>query len=130
MADTPLAEWVRVTRAAHRIEECFHRAKSEAGLADYEVRAWEGWHHHPTLALLAAWFLTLETIREKKAVPAITVPQVRHIIASLPRKHLNVDSPEQIARHATRRLTRNEEARLYHNKQRNCLAPKRIHQRR
>jgi SRSO17 transposase len=68
--NTPLAELVRVTRAAHRIEECFRRGKSEAGLADYEVRTWEGWYHHQTLALLATWFLTLETRRGKKSGPS------------------------------------------------------------
>lgn len=64
--DTPLAEFARVAKAAHRIEECFHRAKSEAGLADYEVRTWRGWHHHQTLSLLATWFLTQETRQGKK----------------------------------------------------------------
>jgi len=64
--DTPLAEFVRVSKAAHRIEECFERAKGEAGLADYEVRTWRGWHHHQTLSLLATWFLTQETRRGKK----------------------------------------------------------------
>jgi SRSO17 transposase len=60
-----LKELARVSRAAHRVEECFRRAKSEAGLADYQVRNWCGWHHHMTLALLAAWFLTQETRRGK-----------------------------------------------------------------
>jgi SRSO17 transposase len=64
--DTPLAEFARVAKAAHRIEECFRRAKSEAGLADYEVRTWRGWHHHQTLSLLATWFLTQETRQGKK----------------------------------------------------------------
>ena len=64
--DTPLAEFARVSKAAHRIEECFGRAKGEAGLADYEVRTWRGWHHHQMLSLIANWFLTQETRREKK----------------------------------------------------------------
>ena len=63
---TPLLEFGRVFKAQHRIEECLKRAKSEAGLADYQVRTWEGWHHHQTLALLATWFLTQETQRGKK----------------------------------------------------------------
>lgn len=62
---TPLQEFARVFKAEHRIEECLQRAKSEAGLADYQVRTWEGWHHHQTLALLATWFLTQETRRGK-----------------------------------------------------------------
>jgi SRSO17 transposase len=64
---TPLAEFARVFKAQHRIEECLKRAKGEAGLADYQVRTWEGWHHHQTLSLLATWFLTQETRRGKNA---------------------------------------------------------------
>jgi SRSO17 transposase len=62
---TPLAEYARVLKAEHRIEDCLKRAKGEAGLADYQVRTWEGWHHHQALALLATWFLTQETRRGK-----------------------------------------------------------------
>jgi SRSO17 transposase len=36
--ETPLWELARVAKAAHRIEECMQRSKSEAGLADYEGR--------------------------------------------------------------------------------------------
>jgi len=63
---TPLMDLARVAKAAHRIEECLQRSKSEAGLADYEVRYWRGWHHHQTLSLIAIWFLGLETDRGKK----------------------------------------------------------------
>lgn len=64
--ETLLTEFTRVSKAAHRIEECFERAKGETGLADYEVRTWRGWHHHQTLSLVANWFLTQETQRGKK----------------------------------------------------------------
>ena len=63
---TPLWEVARVAKAEHRIEECLQRGKSEAGLADYEVRNWTGWQHHQTLSLLATWFLVRETERGKK----------------------------------------------------------------
>jgi SRSO17 transposase len=63
---TQLAEFCRVAKAEHRIEECIQRAKGEAGLADYEVRNWIGWHHHQTLSLLASWFLNVETRRAEK----------------------------------------------------------------
>jgi SRSO17 transposase len=61
----PLAEFARVYKAEHRVEESLKRAKSEAGLGDYQVRTWEGWHHHQTLSLLATWFLTEEARRGK-----------------------------------------------------------------
>jgi len=62
---TEVSEFARVFKAQHRIEECLKRAKGEAGLGDYQVRTWPGWHHHQTLALLATWFLTQETRRGK-----------------------------------------------------------------
>lgn len=64
--DTPLEEFARVSKAAHRIEECIKRCKRETGLADYEVRNWKGWHHHQILSLLACWFLITESRRGKK----------------------------------------------------------------
>lgn len=70
---TPLAEFARAFKAEHRVEECLKRAKGEAGLADYQVRTWAGWHHHQTLSLIAAWFLTQETRRGKKADPGADV---------------------------------------------------------
>jgi SRSO17 transposase len=65
-AETGIAEFARVAKAEHRIEECIQRGKSEAGLADYEVRNWKGWHHHQLLSLVAVWFLIMEARRGKK----------------------------------------------------------------
>ena len=65
-AETSLAEFARVANAEHRIEECIKRAKSEAGMAQYQVRNWRGWHHHITLSLIGTWFLLCEALRGKK----------------------------------------------------------------
>ena len=64
--DTPPAELARVAKAAHRVEECFRRSKSEAGLSEYQVRNWRGWHHHMALSMIAVWFLVVEARRGKK----------------------------------------------------------------
>lgn len=64
--EKPLSEFCRAAKAEHRIEECLQRAKSQTGLADYEVRNWLGWQHHQTLSLLACWFLNVETRRAEK----------------------------------------------------------------
>ena len=69
LPETALTEFARVAKAEHRIEECLGRAKSDAGLAQYQVRNWIGWHHHQTLSLLAVWFLTQEDRRGKKIHP-------------------------------------------------------------
>ncbi len=86
--ETPLAEFARVAKAEHRIEECIQRAKSEAGLADYEVRNWKGWHHHQTLSLIATWFLVTEARRGKKM-------DTRHHGSANPAGH-RVDPPSDI----------------------------------
>ena len=78
-AEVTLMEWARVAKAEHRIEECLQRAKSEAGLGDYQARNWVGWHHHLTLSLVAAWFLVGETRRGKNPhtrADGATTPQL------------------------------------------------------
>jgi SRSO17 transposase len=72
--DTSPEEFARVFKARNRVEECLKRAKGEAGLADYQVRTWAGWHHHQALSLVAAWFLTEEARRGKKADPGADGP--------------------------------------------------------
>jgi SRSO17 transposase len=54
---TPLAELVRVAGSRWAIEVGFEQAKGEVGLDDYEVRSWDAWHRHITLALLAHAYL-------------------------------------------------------------------------
>jgi len=72
-AEAALKELARVSKAAHRIEECLKTAKGEAGLADYQVRNWIAWHHHQTLSMLAAWFLNQEARRGKNPDPGADV---------------------------------------------------------
>jgi SRSO17 transposase len=83
--EEPLTELARVSKAAHRVEECFRRGKSEAGLADYQVRNWRGWHHHQTLSLLAAWFLNQETRRGKNRNPGVDGAAVAAVAGGLDR---------------------------------------------
>ena len=51
--DTTLEELVRVAGTRWTIAECFEEAKGEVGLDQYEVRKWDGWYRHITLAMLA-----------------------------------------------------------------------------
>src|SRR3712207_5437002 len=56
---TALARLVRVAGARWAVEGCFEATKGEAGLDEYEVRSWAGWHRHVTLALLAHAYLAV-----------------------------------------------------------------------
>ena len=83
----PLVELVRAQRQRHRIEEFFGAGKGEAGLGDYEVRSWVGWHHHMTLAMVALWFLSMERRRvggENPGRDGVAVATGIHKVAPLP----------------------------------------------
>jgi SRSO17 transposase len=56
---TPLAEIVHAAGSRWRIEEAIAEAKGEVGLDHYEVRSWQGWYRHLTLALLAHAYLVV-----------------------------------------------------------------------
>jgi hypothetical protein len=127
--ETPLRKVVRVAKAEHRLEECRQRSKSEAGLADDEVRHGTGWQPHQTLSFLATWFLVRETQRGKKWTPAITLPQMRQGIAVLVREALQCGTRSQMVAERQQRLRCNELARFSHWEQRNQLASLNIHKR-
>jgi DDE superfamily endonuclease len=65
-AEVPLSELVEARKHRFWVEHLFEQAKGDAGLDQYEVRSWVGWHHHMTLSLLATWFLALECRRTAK----------------------------------------------------------------
>lgn len=82
-ADTPLIEFVRVSGMRWPIETIFEEAKGEVGLDHYEMRSWLGWHHHMLLVSLAHSFLVRLRIRFQDQAPALTVYQVRLLLASV-----------------------------------------------
>jgi len=56
---TPLIGLVRVAGARWAVEEGFEQGKGEVGLDHYEVRRWDAWYRHVTLAMLAHAFLAV-----------------------------------------------------------------------
>lgn len=55
--DTAVATLVHVAGSRWTIETDIEEAKGEVGLDHYEVRSWDGWYRHISLALLAHAFL-------------------------------------------------------------------------
>ena len=66
-ADTTLGELVRVAGTRWAIAECFEEAKGQVGLDQYEVRRWDGWYRHITLAMLA--HACLAVVRRQASMP-------------------------------------------------------------
>ena len=59
LGETTPEELVKVAGIRWTIEECFEEAKGLVGLDQYEVRRWEGWCRHVTLAMLAHAYLAV-----------------------------------------------------------------------
>ena len=62
-------ELVNVAGARWPIEEVFGASKNEVGLDQYQVRKYEAWHRHITLAMLAHSFLAVTASKAKKRGP-------------------------------------------------------------
>jgi SRSO17 transposase len=81
---------VRAAGSRWQVEEAIELAKGQVGLDEYEVRHWQGWYRHITLALFALAFLTAVPrgrankgahIQEWEAAQLLplTVPEVRRL---------------------------------------------------
>jgi hypothetical protein len=119
----PLPELARVIKASTCIEASFRRGKGEVGREEYQVRTWQGWHHHMALSLIAVWFLIGETHRGQQATPAVTLPQVRYGLSVLLLEVFCTPGVDSICRQVQRQLQRNESARFYHHRTRKCIPP-------
>ena len=85
--DTSLSRLAQMQCRRYWVERAFEDAKGEAGLDQYQVRGWTGWHHHMTLTLLAMLFLLQLTIQLRPRAPMLTLQDTREILeAFLPRK--------------------------------------------
>jgi SRSO17 transposase len=58
-AGTTLRTLAQVAGQRWRIEQSFALAKGEVGLDHYEVRRWDGWYRHMTLAMFALAYLAV-----------------------------------------------------------------------
>jgi SRSO17 transposase len=66
----------------HYVERAFQDAKSNCGMAHYQVRGWRGWHHHMCLVLIALMFLAKERLANRDTAKLLScrdvVEMLRH----------------------------------------------------
>ena len=86
-SNTPLLRLVQMQCRRYWVERALEDAKGEAGLDQYQVRGWKGWHHHMAMTLLAMLFLLQLTLHFGCKAPLLTIQDVREILETfLPRK--------------------------------------------
>ena len=69
-AGTTDEELIRVAGSRWAVEECFQTAKNETGLDQYQVRRYDAWYRHATLAMLAHAYLAVTAATAPKALAA------------------------------------------------------------
>jgi SRSO17 transposase len=69
-AGTADEELIRVAGSRWAIEECFQTAKNATGLDQYQVRRYDAWYRHATLAMLAHAYLAVTAATAPKALAA------------------------------------------------------------
>ena len=62
------------------IEHAFHEAKSQTGMAQYQVRVWRGWHHHMALVCLATLFMDEAKQLNKETAPLLSYRDITELL--------------------------------------------------
>jgi len=70
--------WVQGQR--YWIEHAFHEAKSQLGMAQYQVRVWKGWYHHMSLVCLALLFSTKVRQKQSSEAPLLSVRDITELL--------------------------------------------------
>ena len=112
--DTPLKELARVQAQRFFIEHSFREAKSECGLAGYQVRRWDAWHHHMALVMLGTLFLIKQKIAGRQQWPMLSFNDWVTVLAHLlPRRQLTAEDLADIIskRHCLRQRAKESHAR-------------------
>ena len=73
--------------ARHFVERAFEDAKGACGMADYQVRGFNAWHHHMALVMVALMFLAKERLVHRETADLLSCNDLVEIMRhKLPRK--------------------------------------------
>jgi SRSO17 transposase len=88
-ADTSIERLGQMSCSRYWIERALEDGKGEAGLADYQIRGWTGWHHHMVMTLLAMLFILQMVVKWGRKAESMSVQDVKEILeVILPRKKI------------------------------------------
>lgn len=102
---TPLPRLASMQSQRYWVERALQDAKSQAGLAEYQIRQWNGWHHHMAMCILVQLFFLENKIKHANQCPLLSCADVRRLLlALLPRRDVTLAEVvrQMIVRHKQR----------------------------
>ena len=112
--DTGIDRLGQMSGSRYWIERTLEDGKGIAGLADYQVRNWIGWHHHMTMTILAMLYLMVLSIDLGKKVDFLTVQDVKEIFeVIMPKRQV---TSEELIQLILEKHKRRLSARLSHHR--------------
>jgi SRSO17 transposase len=77
---TPIQRLAQMQAQRFWVERAFQDGKSECGMADYQVRKWQAWHHHMALVSMAMLFMLEERIRAAPTYPLLSCSDIEELL--------------------------------------------------
>ena len=115
-ADTPALDLARMAASRYWVERALQDAKSSAGMGEYQLRSWVGWHHHMALVMLAMLFMLQQRLLLAEELPLLSTEDIVWVLEHyLPRPHTS----EAEIQAALARRHRRREADILSRKRRN-----------
>jgi len=91
-AETTIERLGQMSCSRYWIERALEDGKGEAGMADYQVRGWTGWHHHMVMTLLAMLFILKMVVKWGEKAEMISVQDIKEVLeVILPRNEITED---------------------------------------
>ncbi|WPJ94423.1 hypothetical protein SH580_13370 [Coraliomargarita algicola] len=63
------------------IERAIQEAKSEVGMAQYQVRGWQGWHQNMAMVTMAMLFVTQQKLINRDCAPLLSTHDVIELLS-------------------------------------------------
>jgi hypothetical protein len=61
---------------------CNRQHQDWCGMADYQLRLWNAWHHHMALVMMAMLFMLSEKLRMQEQRPLLSCADIERLLAS------------------------------------------------
>ena len=78
--EASLRRLAEMQAARHFVERAFEDAKGACGMADYQVRGFNAWHHHMALVMIALMFLAKERLAHRETAQLLSCNDLVEIL--------------------------------------------------